>query len=195
MGCTNNLFSSLLVFERYTKQIKLFSSAKCANNQLFVLLYGINADVALFLKNSLNGFKYSLIDITGIDITKLMNYRLFFNASLWGFNLNHCSRLVYYNLLDYKSLQRVILACFSQIAVNAKSVENTFYNASWLERELVEFFGVNIVNRADTRNLLLDYNFQINPLLKIYPTEGHQELFFNYLSYNLEYVSTEFVEL
>lgn len=195
MGYANNVFSSLLTFERYTKQIRLFNSAKCANNQLFILLYGINTEVALFLKNSLNGFGYSLIDVTGIDITKLKNYRLFFNMSSWEFDLNHCSRLIYYNLLDYKTSQRVILACFSQVGSSVGSVEGVFCNASWLERELVEFFGTNVTNRTDTRNLLLDYNLQVNPLLKTYPTEGHQELFFNYLSYNLEYVATEFVEL
>lgn len=195
MGYVNNVFASLLLFEKYTNRIRMFSSAKCAHNQLFILLYGISSELAICFKNSLNGFFLSLLDITGVDISKLKNYKLFFNMSAWAFDARHCSRLTYYNLLDYKTSQRVILTCFSQPGAITLSIENVFLNANWVERELVEFFGTNIYGRTDTRNLLLDYNLQVNPLLKTYPTEGHQELFFNYLSYNLEYVNTEFVEL
>jgi hypothetical protein len=81
MGYVNNVFASLLVFERHTRHIRVFSSAKNANNQIIVLLYGISAEVALCLKNSLNGYGYSLCDIVGLDISKLQNYRLFFNMS------------------------------------------------------------------------------------------------------------------
>lgn len=195
MGYVNNVFASLLVFERHTRRIRVFSSAKNSNNQIIVLLYGISSELALCLKNSLNGYGYSLCDIIGLDISKLQNYRLFFNMGTWGLGLPHCNRLNYYNLLDYKTSQRVVLATFFQVGTGAPSLEQTYLNANWVERELVEFFGTTVTNRTDTRNLLLDYNLQVNPLLKTYPTEGHQELFFNYLSYNLEYVATEFVEL
>lgn len=195
MGYVNSIFSKLLVFEKYTKQIRMFSSAKCANNQLFIVLYGLSGEVALYIKNTINGYFYSLIDIIGLDISKLKNYKLFFNLEAWAFEARHCNRLNYYNMLDYKTSQRTILASFSSVGSSIQSVETTFCNANWVERELVEFFGSIIPDRTDTRNLLLDYNLQVNPLLKTYPTEGHQELFFNYLSYNLEYVQTEFVEL
>lgn len=195
MGYINNIFATILTFERYNKKIRMFSSAKGANNQTFVVLYGLSAELVLYLRNHINGFFYSLIDIIGVDISKLKNYKLFFNLNEWGFNANHCSRLTYYNLLDYKTSQRVVLCCFSEISSVTRTIENVYYNANWVERELVEFFGTIISGRCDTRNLLLDYNLQVNPLLKTYPTEGHQELFFNYLSYNLEYVNTEFVEL
>lgn len=195
MGYVNNVFASLLVFERHTRHIRVFSSAKNSNNQIIVLLYGVSSELALCLKNSLNGYGYALCDIVGLDISKLQNYRLFFNMGVWGLGLPHCNRLNYYNLLDYKTSQRVVLAAFSQVGTSTPSLEQTYFNANWVERELVEFFGATITNRTDTRNLLLDYNLQVNPLLKTYPTEGHQELFFNYLSYNLEYVATEFVEL
>jgi NADH dehydrogenase (ubiquinone) Fe-S protein 3 len=64
-----------------------------------------------------------------------------------------------------------------------------------VERELIEFFNINIINKKDTRNLLLDYNFLGNPLLKIFPTEGFQELYFNFETYNLEYINVEFTQL
>lgn len=159
------------------------------------MLYGVGSEVALVLKNSLNGYGYSLCDVVGLDLTKLYNFRLFFNMGSWGLNLPQCNRLTYYNLLDYKTTQRVVLASFFRAGSPTQTLEQVYFNASWCERELVEFFGAVIPDRTDSRNLLLDYNLQVNPLLKTYPTEGHQELFFNYLSYNLEYVATEFVEL
>lgn len=195
MGYVNNVFASLLIFEKYTKKVRIFNSAKCANNQTFVLIYGMGAELALVMKNSLNGFNLSLIDVVGVDLSKLRSYKLFFNMTGWDMSAANCARLNYYNLLDYKNSQRVVLTCFSPVGSKMASIENVFYNASWLERELIEFFGTNVTGRSDTRNLLLDYNLQTNPLLKTYPTEGHQEIFFNYLSYNLEYVNTEFVEL
>lgn len=60
---------------------------------------------------------------------------------------------------------------------------------------MVEFFGVSVIGQTDTRNLLLDYNVVYNPLLKTFPTEGVQEIFFNYLTYNLDYAQIEFIEL
>lgn len=82
MGYINNVFTSLLVFEHHTRNVRVFSSAKNANNQIIVLLYGVSGEVALILKNSLNGYNYSLIDVIGLDISKLVNYRLFFNMSM-----------------------------------------------------------------------------------------------------------------
>ena len=184
-----------MVFEKYNKRGRFFISPKCSNNQTFVLLHGINTEVARYAKNSLYGFEMSLIDSTGIDISKLKNYKHFFNMDEWSFTLYRFSRLVYYNILDYKNNQRTVFTCFGVADTVWNSLEPVFFNSNWVERELVEFFGLKMSHRADTRNLLLDYNLQVNPLLRTYPTEGHQELFFNYLSYNLEYVTTEFVEL
>lgn len=158
-------------------------------------MYGFNTQLLKLLKNSYHSYLMSLTDITGVDLSKLHNYNMFFNVSGWDFYDNNFTRLVYYNVLDYKTNNRYVFTMLSQTSTEYVTVEQTFFNSNWLERELVEFFNINMLNRSDTRNLLLDYNLNANPLLRSYPTEGHQELFFNYLSYNLEYVNTEFVEL
>ena len=75
------------------------------------------------------------------------------------------------------------------------TLENFFLNSNWVERELIEFFGTEFVFKKDTRNLLLDYTFSGNPLLKTFPTEGYEELYFNFNTYSLSYISSEFVEL
>lgn len=195
MGPVNYIFTILLCFERFKKNIKFFSSAKANNNQLFILIYGLNTQILRLFKNNYRSYMTTLIDITGVDLTKLNNYNIFFNVINWNFYNNYFTRLVYYNILDYKNNTRYIFTTLSATDTEYYTLERVFFNSNWLERELVEFFNVNIVYKSDTRNLLLDYNSTANPLLRSYPTEGHQELFFNYLSYNLEYVSTEFVEL
>lgn len=195
MGGANYIFGILLNFERFKKQIKIFSSAKTTNNQLFVLIYSFNTEILKLLKNSYHSYFVSLIDMVGLDITKVKNYNFFFNKHDWSFYNNYFTRLVYYILLDYKTNSRYVFTFLTPTSAHYMSAEKYFFNSNWLERELVEFFNIQINDRSDTRNLLLDYNFTSNPLLRSYPTEGHQELFFNYLSYNLEYVNVEFVEL
>lgn len=137
----------------------------------------------------------SLVDITGIDLSKLKNYNLFFNTDNLFLEPKFFERNVAYNVIDYSSNSRYVFMYFINSTEKKNSLSDTYSNSNWLERELVEFFNINLINRTDTRNLLLDYNFTANPLLKNYPTEGHQEIFFNHLTYNLEYVNNEFVEL
>lgn len=53
-------------------------------------------------------------------------------------------------------------------------------NIDWSLRELYEFFGIKSTNLLDKRNLLLDYGFQGNPLLKSYDCMGYKELFYDF---------------
>ena len=53
-------------------------------------------------------------------------------------------------------------------------------NIDWSLRELYEFFGIKSINLVDNRNLLLDYGFQDNPLLKTYNCMGYKELFYDF---------------
>lgn len=195
MGPVNHIFSVLLQFEKFSKNIKIFLSNKNSDSHFLIFLYDIKSEVLKMLSNTINSYLYSLLDIVGLDLTKLKNYNLFFNIEDIHLNSNFFERLVIYSTLNYSYNHRIIYYCFSDIKSKYISLENTYYNANWLERELVEFFNINIAQRSDTRNLLLDYNFQGNPLLKNYPTEGYKEIFFNHLSYNLEYINTEFIEL
>jgi len=40
-------------------------------------------------------------------------------------------------------------------------------------------FGLRYSNKIDCRRLLLDYTKQENPLLKDYPVEGYNDVFYN----------------
>lgn len=141
----------------------------------------------------LNNYLLSLIDITGVDLSNLKNYNFFF---LPNFNpAITLDKLLIYNLINYKTNLRAIFSLFCGSQVRLYSLDAFFFNSNWVERELIEFFGIKIINKKDTRNLLLDYNLQINPLLKNFPTEGFQELYFNFNSFNLDYINNEFIEL
>ena len=195
MGINGEIFSILLSFERLLLNIKIFNSAKNLNNQFLIILFGLNNSYMHMLKSYLHLYWLSLIDIIGVDLTKLLNYSFLFNSNEWTFNNQSWQSLIYYNFINYNTNERFIFTHLLTNQTLVTSITNIFNNAGWLERELVEFFNINIQNRTDTRNLLLDYNNNTNPLLKTFPTEGTNELFFNYLTYNLEYVETEFIEL
>lgn len=195
MGPVNHVFSVLCQFEFFKDSIRIFTSKKSNDNHFLVFIYQLGPEVLTFLKFSIYSYTHSLIDITGVDLSKLKNYNLFFNTDDLVMQPKFFEKTIVYNTLDYTSNSRYIFFYFLNNSESKYSISDVYFNANWLERELVEFFNIKLINRSDTRNLLLDYNFTANPLLKNYPTEGHQEIFFNHLSYNLEYVNNEFVEL
>lgn len=195
MGPINHVFSVLCQFEFFKDSIRIFTSKKSNDNHFLVFMYQLGPEVLTFLKFSIYSHTHSLIDVTGVDLSKLKNYNLFFNTDDLVMQPKFFEKAIIYNTLDYVSNSRYVFFYFLSNSESKHSISDVYFNANWLERELVEFFNIKLINRSDTRNLLLDYNFTANPLLKNYPTEGHQEIFFNHLSYNLEYVNNEFVEL
>lgn len=60
------------------------------------------------------------------------------------------------------------------------SIDMLYKSAGWLERETGEMFKVFYKFKTDNRRLLLDYSKQECPLLKDYPTEGFNDVFYNF---------------
>lgn len=131
-------------------------------------------------------FFLSLCEIVGVDLSNL--------HTLFGLPLLKNIFLTQYNFVNYKSNFRLLINFLSKNAVTI-TIDQLFKNASWLERELIEFLNFRVCFKQDTRNLLLDYNQLINPLFKNFPCEGYTELYFNFTTYSLEYTTAEFVEL
>lgn len=75
------------------------------------------------------------------------------------------------------------------------SIDKLFKSASWLERETGEMFKVSYSFKTDSRRLLLDYSKQENPLLKDYPTEGFNDVFYNFFEDQVVYNNSTVVEL
>jgi len=58
------------------------------------------------------------------------------------------------------------------------SVSQLFSSARWLEREVSELFGIQLLGMLDRRNLLLQYGETSSPLKKSYPSVGWYEIFY-----------------
>ena len=56
------------------------------------------------------------------------------------------------------------------------SVSEVWPAANWLEREVYDLFGVNIVNHPDLRRIMMPDEWQGHPQRKDYPLEGPGEL-------------------
>ena len=56
------------------------------------------------------------------------------------------------------------------------SVTEVWPAANWLEREVYDLFGVNIVNHPDLRRIMMPDEWQGHPQRKDYPLEGPGEL-------------------
>jgi NADH:ubiquinone oxidoreductase subunit C len=56
-------------------------------------------------------------------------------------------------------------------------------------------FGINFINKKDTRPLLLDYSKSEFPMLKDFPSEGYQDIYFDFFENKLIFIEHEFIEL
>lgn len=188
----NNLVLILINFKLLPQNSLISVFKKTYKNHIYIYIYNNIKKIIFILKNSLNFFFLSLIEITGLDISMINNYNYLFNLD----NINkYFEKIIIYNFIDYKTNFRYIFNLFVNKFTKIYSIEKFFLNANWLERELIEFFNIQVFLKNDTRNLLLDYNLMINPLLKNFPTEGYQELYFNFNTYTLDYINSDFVEL
>ena len=191
---------TLIFFKNSDKYSIVFFYEKNYKNHTYVYLYNNIKKFLFFFKNIYKNYFLSLIDIAGVDISCLDNYNFFYEYDdvfedylpLHKFFYN---KMILFNLINYKDNQRIFFNLFFNNTTKLYSLEKFFLNSSWMERELSEFFKITIFKKFDSRNLLLDYNLNINPLLKSFPTEGFQEVYYNFNNMNLDYINVEFVEL
>ena len=66
------------------------------------------------------------------------------------------------------------------------SIDFIFDAAWWLERESAEGTGLELLNKEDIRNLLLEYSNVFKPLLRLFPSFGFFEIAYNSLLRLLE---------
>ena len=75
------------------------------------------------------------------------------------------------------------------------SIDTVFLNASWLERETSEMYGIFYSNKKDTRKLLLDYSRNEFPLKKDFSSEGCVDCFYNIFENDVIYTNNDIIEL
>ena len=134
-----------------------------------------------------------LIEITAIDT---LYYNFVIDKNLKNINVSYKNaRLIpQYSYFNYSNKLRLTLFSNNQ-KKNTQSIDVIYKNAHWLEREVSEMFPIKYNNKIDSRSLLLDYSKNEYPLLKDFPTEGFNELYYDFFDSNTNYVVSEHIEL
>lgn len=180
-----------LVFEKinvgvFTSEVLPANHYVCVINSNWY--YGLNN---LIRKDVYMQFS-SLIEMSAIDTLKYSE--IIPDTSL---NLKK-NRLLMYNIYYcYYNKIRLSFFCSYNIKHSKKvqSIENLYKNANWVEREVSEMFSIAFTFKKDIRSLLLDYSKNEYPMLKDFPTEGFNELYYDFFDQNLHYINSEHVEL
>jgi NADH:ubiquinone oxidoreductase subunit C len=135
-----------------------------------------------------------LIENSGIDANYLNKDNIFFNYK----NLSNNNVIVfytYYILLLKLRLTFLFLPSTNQTINSINSIDKIFKNANWVERETSEMYNINYLWKNDTRKILIDYSKNEYPLLKDYPSEGFQDVFYNFFENQVSVNRNEVVEL
>lgn len=144
---------------------------------------------AAILKNEFFASKSSLIESSAIDS---LNYNNFSNITSFV-NLNRIMPFYLYYLYSLKIRLTIILNNENNGSIN--SIDKLYKNSNWLEREAAEMYGIYYKNKKDCRKLLLDYTKDENPMLKDFPTEGTNDIFYNFFEDQVIFDYNNTVEL
>ena len=166
--------SIFIVFENVNTIV--WTSEKFYNNSYILYInntwfYGINS----FFKNDVFLSNSTLLENSAIDNK---------NNQIWMKKQSDffcTSTLLFYIYYFFTIKTKIML--ISNYSNNTKlffSVDMLYKSAGWLERETGEMFKVFYKFKTDNRRLLLDYSKQEYPLLKDYPTEGFNDVFYNF---------------
>lgn len=141
------------------------------------------------LKNEFFSSKSSLIESSAVDT---LNYNSFGDLTTL-INLNRIMPFYLYYLYSLKIRLTIILNNENNTTIN--SIDKLYKNANWLEREAAEMYGIYYKNKKDCRKLLLDYTKDENPMLKDFPTEGTNDIFYNFFEDQVIFDYNNTVEL
>ena len=132
-------------------------------NQLFIDINIENlSSIILFLKtNDKCRFK-QLIDITAVD----------YPANEKRFKL-------IYLLLSHENNLRIVVNIKVEDKIVIPSITKIFPSANWMEREVLDMYGISFKDHPDLRRILTDYGFEGYPLRKDFPLTGLTEVRYN----------------
>jgi NADH:ubiquinone oxidoreductase subunit C len=134
--------------------------------------------LSLFLKKHTNCLYKTVVDIAAYDcLGKYFRFCITYNLLSVGFN----SRIFLVTKVEEKSPA-------------LPSVVSLYAGASWLEREVWDFFGIFFINNFDLRRLLTDYGFVGYPLRKDFPLTGFTEVVYNDTNKQITYKRVELVQ-
>lgn len=183
--------SIFVVFEKL--QCLSWSSKSFQPNSFFIYsnhnwLYGLN----IFFKNEVFMNNSMLLEVSAID-SKNFNK---FNKNV-DFFLKKNRIILFYVFYFLTIKLKIILLTSNNPNLKSKvtSIDFFYKSASWLERECSEMFGVYFNNKKDIRRLLLDYSKVENPMLKDFPSEGYNDVFYSFFEEQVTFTKNDVVEL
>lgn len=135
-----------------------------------------------------------LVEVSAIDSNYLKNQNIFLNFKN-NFNCNLIVFYTYYAVFLKSRLTFFFLQNSYTKQITLNSIDKIYRNANWAEREASEMYNINYTWKSDTRKLLIDYSKNEYPLLKDYPSEGFQDVHFNFFEGQVTTIKTETVEL
>ena len=155
------------------------------NNKWFFMLNQIIRNELLFSSSI-------LVENTAVDTR-------FFNKASNELNIffKQNKLLAYYSYYFFLTKLRLtfLINLKSSNKVSMSSIDTIFKNANWLERETSEMYGLLYYWKNDIRKLLLDYSKIENPMLKDFPCEGLQDVFYNFFENQVTINKNEIIEL
>ena len=103
---------------------------------------------------------------------------------------------IVYNLLSIRYNTRIrVISKFKNLFA-LLSVSSLFSSAIWMEREILDMYGIYFFLNKDLRRILTDYGFYGYPLRKDFPLTGYLEVFYDdnqkRISYQLVELSQEY---
>lgn len=122
-----------------------------------------------FLKSSRFFLLEVLVDLVGIDFVSLKDrFHVVYNfLSLRNF-FRFFVHLKTIEILQGLTEEEASLSLFSLVSI--------YLNASWLEREVWDLYGIFFRDNPDLRRILTDYGFEGFPLRKDFPLTGFVEV-------------------
>ncbi len=136
------------------------NSSKINHGQIYLNIDETNIlDVILFLKTNQNTSFKQLIDITAVDYPE-----------------NDKRFMLVYLLLSHENNQRIIISFYLNEYEIPTSLTSIFPSANWMEREVLDMYGIEFKDHPDLRRILTDYGFEGHPLRKDFPLTGHEEV-------------------
>jgi NADH:ubiquinone oxidoreductase subunit C len=139
-----------------------------------------------FLKNELFYNNSTLNEMSAIDTVK-------YNSIFPEIDFLKKNRVLLYSVY-YTYFAKIRLTVVTT-GDKINSIDKIFKNANWLEREVSEMYKVQFIGKQDSRPLLLDYSKNEFPMLKDFPTEGVNDIYYNFFENKLSFVKNEFIEL
>ncbi len=175
-----------LVFEKINPVI--YTSEKLTPNHFIIFIenkwiYPIN----VFLKNELFYNNSTITEMSVIDTLK-------YNDTIPEISFLKKNRFLNYSIY-YTYFAKIRLTLITTSSISTESLDKIYKNTNWLEREASEMYGIQYTGKRDARPLLLDYSKNEFPMLKDFPTEGVNDIYYNFFENKLTFIKNEFIEL